>query len=255
MPQQNIRRLGQLGLPPRRARVVKRDDKISQCRGLEASPDRFPRRHQIRQRDHAKIMAERRAGPRGGRLKCRNARNDPQIDHAPFSVRLDIEQLEDEGRQAVDAGVSGGDQRHRPSFGGEIERQADPRLLVADRARIAAPAFDRAAKQVEIKAVTDHVARLRQRHARLRTAPARIARPDADNGEPSLRAANRLGNDRLRCARDRASRAPRFSLWHDQHPVRPGGGERRAFGDAPTAGRAESDRRALRQARRLDKET
>ena len=60
--------------------------------------------------------------------------------------------------------------------------------------------------------------------------------------------------DRLRRARDRAGRAPRLALRHDQHPVRPGGGKRRAFGDAPAAGRAKCRRRALRQARRLDEE-
>ena len=63
-----------------------------------------------------------------------------------------------------------------------------------------------------------------------------------------------LGGDRLRRARDGAGRAPRFALWHDQHPVRPGGGERRALGDAPAAGRAKHRRRALGQTRRLGEE-
>ena len=75
-------------LPPRRARVVERDDEIGRRRRFEASPDRLPRGHQIRQRDRAEIVAERRAGPGGGGLQRRDAGTDGELDRPPFRLRL-----------------------------------------------------------------------------------------------------------------------------------------------------------------------
>ena len=90
-------------------------------------------------------MAERGASPGCGGLQRRDSGKDHQLYHAPFRFCLGIEKLEHERRQTVYAGVSRGDESHGSSLCGKVERQAPPRLLVADRARVLPLALDCAA--------------------------------------------------------------------------------------------------------------
>ena len=124
----------------------------------------------------------------------------------------------------------------------------------AERAVVAAFAGDRRAEQVEIEAIADDLARRGERGARLRGAPAGIAGADADDRQPAARAADRGGVDRPRRAGDGAGRVARLALRHDEGSARAGRGERRAFGDAPAAGRAEHRLGAFGQALGLGKQ-
>src|SRR5262249_20002398 len=176
---------GKARVTPRRARVVERDDKISYRRRFDPRSDRLPWRHQIGQRDRAEIVAERRARAGGGSLQRGDPRTNDELYPVPVRPCRAVEKLEDERAQTVDPGIPRGNERHRPSCRGEVEREAHPCLFLADRARMQPFAPDRAPEQIEIKAVADDVRRLRQRRARLGGAPGRIARTDPNYGELS----------------------------------------------------------------------
>ena len=193
--------------PPRRARIVQRDDEIGARRGLQAGADRLPRGQQIRQRDRAEIVAERRAGPRRRGLHRADPGRDHDLDRRPVAAPLALDQLEDQRREAVDAGIARRHQRDRPALGRQIERQPRPRRLLADRAVVPALAGDRSAEQVEIEAVADDFVGRRKQRGGLRGAPSRIAGADADDRQPAARPADRAGVDRRRRrARSRRSR-------------------------------------------------
>ena len=168
-------------------------------------------------------------------------------DRRPVAPPFALDQLEHQRGEAVDAGVAGRDQRDRPSLGRQIEREPHPRRLFADRAVMPALAGDRTAEQVEIKPVADDFVGRREQRGRLRGPPCRIAGAGADDRQPAARAADRAGVERRGGARDRAGGAARLATRNDEHAVRPGGGERRALGHAPAAGRAKRRLRADRQ--------
>ena len=154
--------------------------------------------------------------------------------------------------QGVDAGVAGADQRHaglrRRGRGPARARASSSR----QRRRVQALAGDQVGDQVEIEAVADDVVGLAQRLRRLGGAPAGAARADADDGEPAARPADRGGIDGARQrGRRRRWRARERCLGDDQRRLRPGGGQRRALGDAMAADLAEDDLGRIGQPRRL----
>ena len=196
-------------------------------------------------------MAERRAGARGGGLHRADARRHRDLDRRPVAAPLTVDRLENERCETVNPGIARRDERDRAPFGREIEREPHPLLFGADLAVVTAFADERATEQIEIETIADHVVRSGEQRARFRRAPRRIAGADADDCEPAARPADRRGVQRHRRARNCARRAARLAAPHDQRAAGTGGRERRAFRDAPTAGRAERRLGAHRQPRGL----
>src|SRR3546814_12530266 len=69
-----------------------------------------------------------------------------------------LEQLEDEGRHRVDAGVAGAHQRDVAAIGGEVEGDLHALLLLAQLVAVARLAGGQRPQQVEVEGVADEVA-------------------------------------------------------------------------------------------------
>src|SRR3546814_15082455 len=74
MLQQDILRHGQLGAAALRYRIVEGDDEVALGSGLDALENGIQRRQQVGQRDGAEIMAQRRTGAGGRRLRSEERR-------------------------------------------------------------------------------------------------------------------------------------------------------------------------------------
>src|SRR5205814_8345513 len=104
----------------------------------------------------------------------------------------------------------------RAALGGEIEREAHPLFFRTDFAVVASLASDRAAEQVEIKAIADDIVGGREQSARFGGAPCRIARANAERREPAAPPAAWGCLDRGRRARDRAGGVSRLAARQHQ---------------------------------------
>ncbi len=85
---------------------------------------------------------------------CKRGYPRHHVDRQPVPRRpvLAVEQLEDQRRQRVDAGVAGADQRHGAALGGEIERYADASLFLRSAASNAVACRRSGRRQIEIEA-------------------------------------------------------------------------------------------------------
>ena len=156
----------------------------------DAPLDHLDRGQEVGERDGAEIVAEGRAGDGGRRLQGGDAGADGDGDARPGGIGGAFQQLEHQRRQGVDAGVAGADQGHVAALGGAGQREAAALDLGTEREVVARLAGGGGADQVEIEAVADQLLGLGQQLLRLARAPAQVARPEADDGEPALRAAD-----------------------------------------------------------------
>ena len=137
--------------PPRRARVVQRDDEIGARRGLEAGADR---RHGVSRSDSEIAQKSWPSGaPSPAAAACialtPGATDD--LDRRPVAPPLALDQLEDQRGEAVNAGIAGRDQRDRPAAAARSSASRARAASCADRAVVPALAGDRAAEQIEIE--------------------------------------------------------------------------------------------------------
>src|SRR6476646_1700050 len=95
-------------------------------------------------------------------------------DRGPVAALLTVDRLENQRCETVDPGIARRDERYRAPFGREIEREPHPLLFGADLAVVTAFADNRAAKQIEIETIADHVVRSGEQRTRFRRAPPRI---------------------------------------------------------------------------------
>ena len=126
-------------------------------------------------------------------------------------------------------------------LGGAGERKAAALDLGTERELVARLAGGGGADQVEIEAVADQLLGLGQQALRLARAPAQVARPEADDGEPALGAADGAGIEVVRRQGDGAGDPLALALGHQEAAFRTDCREGGAFGDTPAAGLAEDD--------------
>ena len=185
MLEQDVARARELLAARLRGRVVERERQVGGGGGGEARLDHRPRLALVGERDHAEVVAERRARARRGGLHRRDAGDDAhgQAREARAAV---LDRLVDRRRHGEDAGVARRDDGHARAAERELERLA--RALELDAVVARAPLL--AAPRRHAREV-----RARSRRAR-RRAPARCApRASASPGPagPSPTTSRRAG--------------------------------------------------------------
>ena len=184
MPAQAFERVAELPRPRPRHRIIKRDDETRARRRIEPSFDQLPRLEIVRERQCAKIMAERRADPRCDREHGGDSRHDGQVELAP-ALRSGFDGFADRGRHGEDAGIAAGDDGHARALRGVTERGGGARLLLSVLGRVALlPGALRHA--VEIWRIAVKRLRGTKRILGLGGQVARVAGSEADDGEVSV---------------------------------------------------------------------
>ena len=115
--------------PARRARIVHRNREIGFRGEPQALLDHRPRLQIVGEIDRAEIMAERRAGARGGGQHRGDA--GQHADGKLVPLRRLFQRLEHGGRHREHAGVAGGDDDDLRAFGREPQRLARALQLLA----------------------------------------------------------------------------------------------------------------------------
>ena len=106
-------------------------------------------------------MAERRAQARGRGLQRRDARGRrASATRRQAGSLLAVEQLEDQRRHGVDAGIARADEGDAASGGGKVERLAAAILLRPQREAVLRGAGQQVRGEVEIEAVADDLVSL-----------------------------------------------------------------------------------------------
>ncbi len=194
-------------------------------------------------------MAHRRARERGRALRRGDAGDDPHRDPPPIrAVVALVEHFHGQRGEGVDARVAGADQGDVAAFGGEVEGLGDADLLAGHAGDVLRLALDQIGDEVEVALVADHGVGIADRGGGVGRAPRGGAGADADDGERAPRLADAARVDVGDRARNGAGGVFRLGLEYAKRGVRCGGGERRAFRDAPAADRRERMLGLLREA-------
>ena len=176
-----------------RARVVEGDDEVSLGGRVQSLLDRLPRGKQVGEGDTAEIMADHRARLCGGGLEGRDAG-----DHVHRDARgLEVDDLVDQGRHGIDAGIAGTDEGDLLALFRQFDRVAHAILLATQGKAVLLLVRLHVRNEVEIEAVSNPVGRGFKGSMGRRCAPVGRARTDADHMHDAARAAWQ-GEQRLR---------------------------------------------------------
>ena len=217
-------------------RVVEREDEVGRAGRIEAPLDDLPRLELVRQRDHAEVVAQRRADPGRGGLHRREARHDPHLDVRQRDIAVD--DLQHGGGHREDARVARRHDRHARAAGRQLEGVAGalaPRRGCRSRGGAARAARARARGRSRSRSA--HRRPPARRAPRASASPGRRARARrrsrarggrcaarARSSAPApvtCRAPGRRPRPAARCARRRCWRAPRRSPARSRPPVGP----------------------------------
>ena len=99
-------------------------------------------------------MGQRRTGKCGRRLQSRNPGHHVDIDVGPAGLGFPIQQLENQCRHGVDAGVTAGDQGNGVPCCRPLQSQASTLDFVTQRQPEAVLALDPRTQQVEVEPVS-----------------------------------------------------------------------------------------------------
>ncbi len=170
------------------------------------------------------------------------ARRSRRAAHAGSAGAVD--QLDDQRRHGVDAGVAGADEGHPATLGGTCERVAAAFCLRRRAGRRDVAPLAGGSDEIEVEAVADELVGVAQAGA-----SASAVRQSALPGPTPMtarrpRAVPMAGRiEDIGGLRHGAGDAIADPLRDDQPPLRPDGGQGGRFGHAPAAGLAEHDAR------------
>jgi hypothetical protein len=161
-----VERAIELPRPRTRDRVVERHHQIGLRRVPQARLDHLPRLQVVRERDRAEVVAERRAGLRGGRERRRHAGFDAQLDGRPLRVARFVERFEHGRGHREHAGVARRHDRDAPALGRQFERMARALHFLAIVGAVHALIHPERPGHRHVGRVAEDVGGVRQRRAR-----------------------------------------------------------------------------------------